>query len=477
METPLPALEVTVPLETEVVRAHRSLVTGTTFQEEAGIVVTMDVRRMRWRTVLGLPRGTVVHWSDVRTIDIKELSPVLWPLHYRLTYGDGWYKGRDGVRHGFAVQPHLPHIDLDRQCTTVALRAAVLLAVMAGLGLRSVCWLMKMLFNMEVSKSALDRWVKTCAGHLPDGAGMAKVLAKDLPITECHFDEIFPIGRRPKPCTMVVRDEHGRIFATKMLTERTVEKVSEFLTEVKSWGIDLKVFYIDGCEAYRAAIPLVYPNAVIQYDNFHVIQNIFRKLWKTVVARRKDIKARGEEAETPAYSVKLLGLAQRIWEGRWLFFKRDDNLSKEERTEMLSLLEADTVLDRVRGFVLGIWGVFENGQTAEDARRKLTAMWFRPEVIEGSAFYKALAFVEGRFDDMVAFMRHPGVQRNSLAETGIRCLRRLERGHDGFRGEQGMDCYVRLYQAIKYCRWTVHRTDDGLGLLPDISPSAAGPPT
>jgi transposase-like protein len=451
-------------LETEVLFHHGKLVTGVHSDGSGGSLVEMDVRRAPWRKILRLPRGTQVHWADVRTLDIRELSAIRSKIRYRLTYGDGWYVGESGERRYFALQKHLTGIDLARECTTVALRASVLLAVMGGVGLRCVCWLMGMLFHFELSKSSLDRWVKECAAQLPDAAGMAKRLHADKAITEANFDEIFAIGQRPKRCTVVLRDEHGRIFAAKEMEERTDEAVKVFLTELKSWGIAPRVFYVDGCEAYRNAIREVFPNAAIQYDYFHVIQNIWKKLWKAVVARRKELKARGESVETPAYSKKLLGLAQRIWEHRWLFLKRDKNMTEEERTELLALMEADTTLTKVRGFALAVWALFEKSNDEAAAREALLLLASRPEVLPGSVFQKAVTFLRGRFDDMVAFMIHSRVRRNSLAETGIRCLRRLERGHDGFRGAAGLDCYLRLYQAVKYCGWTVHRQMPGLGL-------------
>ena len=464
-----------VPLKTAVLTSHQRLVTGVLCTDAEGIVVEMDVRRAGWRRLLDLPPRTQIHWADVRTVDIKELSVGQSAIRYRLTYGDGWYVGGDGQRTYFALQPHLQEIDLQRGCTTVAVRASVLMAVMAGIGLRCVCWLMGLLFHFELSKSSLDRWVKECADQLPDAAGMAKHMHADKPITEAHFDEIFAKGQRPKRCTLVLRDEHGRIFAAREVVERDEETVTAFLNEVKTvWGITPRVFYVDGCEAYRNAIQAVFPSAVIQYDYFHVIQCVWKKLWKAVVARRKEIKARGESesVETPADSKKLLALAQRIWERRWLFLKRDENLTDEERTELLALMEADTTLATVRGFAVAVWALFEKSADVPAAREALLLLVNRPEVLPGSAFQKAVTFLQRRFDDMVAFLAHPGVKRNSLAETGIRCLRRLERGHDGFRGAAGLDCYLRIYQALKYCGWTVHRLTSGLG-LPE---STSGPP-
>lgn len=58
---------------------------------------------------------------------------------------------------------------------------------------------------------------------------------------------------------------------------------------------------------------------------------------------------------------------------------------------------------------------------------------------------------------MTAFLRHEGVKRNSLAEPGMRVLRRLGLEHDGFRSEKGRENCLRIYQAVKYLGWSVHQ--------------------
>ena len=466
-----------VPLVTEVLRKHVDLVTGGQFEEE-GLVVSLDVRRRGWRKVLNLGGRQRVHWADVRTIDIRELSSTSYPVWYRLTLGDGWYE-QDGRRVTIPLQPHLPEIDLARQCTQVTLRAAVVLAVLGGMGVRCVCWLMELLFLVKVSKSAVDRWVRECAAALPNAEEMTKRLHQLKPITEAHLDEIFAVGQRPKPCTIVLRDEHGRIFAMRQVEERTTASVKAFLATVRSWGIVPRAFYMDGCEEYRDAVASVFPEAVIQYDLFHVIQNVIKKLWKAVVARRRALKERAGSSTTPSYSARLQELAKRIWENRYLFFKREENLSDEERETLVSLVEQDTLLERTRDFMLRLWSIFDKSETPEAARVKLLELGLQPGVKVGTAFHRAFGFLVGRFDDMIGFLRHPGVvHRNSLAETGIRFLRRLEQGHDGFRSAESLDAYVRIYQAIKYCDWTVHHFSPGIGLPnapPAQAPSLAAP--
>jgi hypothetical protein len=470
-------INVTVPLKTEVIDAHEDLVTKASFDEEReSIVVRMDVRQRGWRKRLKLPKGTQIFWADIRTVDIKELSALLWPIIYRLTYGDGWYRSKNGTRHYFALQPHLAGIDLSRQCTTLALRAGVLLAVMAGVGLRTVCWLMQELFHVEVSKSSLDRWIRECAGQLPDAAEMAKILNRDKPITEGHFDEIFPKGQRPKRCTLVLRDEYGRIIAAREVEERDEATVTAFLREVKAWGLELKAFYVDGCEAYRNAIKAVFPDAAIQYDYFHIIQSIWKKLRRAFVSHRKEIKQRGEKVDTPWYKSRLEALAQRLWEKRGLVFKNPDNMTEDEDQELVALMEEDRFVDTLRCFMLRVWGIFRDSEGELGARQRLGHLKQHQQVTKDpdSAFAKSVAFLEDRFEDMIAFLRYPRVKRHSLAETGMRCLRRLERGHDGFRGADGLDRYLRIYQAVKYCGWSVHRSTPGLGLPPI---AATGPPS
>lgn len=471
-------INVTIPLNTEIIREHGNLVTGTKFVEREGIFIDMDVRRARWREILCLPHRTKLHWADVRTVQIQELSSLFTKITYRLTYGDGWYVGKEGKRQYFPLQPHLRGIDLVRQCTTSTLRAAVLLAVMAGIGLRGVCWLMGLLFHVDISKSSLDRWVKECAAQLPDAAGMVGELVALKPITEAHFDEIFPLGQHPKKCTLVLRDEHGRIFAAEEVEERDEATVTAFLRKVKSWGLDLRVFYVDGYEVYRKVIRAVYPEAVIQYDFFHVIQTIFKKLRKAFVAHRRGLKNRSEEVKTPWYRAKLEALAKKLWDNRGLIFKNPDNITDEENERLCALLEEDRFVEKLRYFMGRVWGIFRDSKSKLGAQQRLGHLKQLEVVTENSksAFAKSVVFLEDRFEDMIAFLSHPGVKRNSLAETGMRCLRRLERGHDGFRGAAGLDCYLRIYQAVKYCGWTVYSGAPGLGLS-SASSIATGPPS
>ena len=456
-------ITVEIPVETEVLDLNEDLFKKAVLEKDKGVVIYLDARERDWFTSLGLPKGSRVRFVRPTTVDIKELSSFMCPITYRVTIAEAYWLDGKGNRHDFGLGEHLGGIDLKRGVTTVTLRAAVLLAVLACVGLRSVVWLMKELFHVELSKSALNRWIGEAAAHLPDAEGMAKRLMADKPVTEAHMDEIFPKGWK-KGCVMVVKDEHGRILATEEVEERTKVNVVAFLERLKSWGLSFRAFYVDGCKAYKEAIPVVFPEAAIQYDYFHIIQNIFRHLWRATVSHRKAIKAEAKETNDGELRLWLEKLAKRLWTNRGLLFKNDERMTVEERRTLRKLMGDDLDVNTLRLFISKVWGIFRDSKGERGARQRLAKLKARPEVEEDNAFGKVVKFLDSRFEDMTAFLRSDGVKRNSLAESGIRCLRRLERGHDGFRGTTGRDNYLRLYQAIRYCGWSVHRGDGSLEL-------------
>ena len=151
-------------------------------------------------------------------------------------------------------------------------------------------------------------------------------------------------------------------------------------------------------------------------------------------------------------------MATTLWENRYLLFKADERLSDEEREQLTQILEADEKVGTLRAFLGGVWHIFEDSQDQQEARTALEALKQQPvDRTHRAPFDKVVAFLEKHFDWMTAFLRHEKVKRNSLAETGMRTLRRLEGEHDGFRSEKGRDHMIRIYQAVQYLGWSVHR--------------------
>jgi hypothetical protein len=189
-------------------------------------------------------------------------------------------------------------IDARRAACEVLIRAAVLWVVVAGIGYRRAAWLLEQLFHVETSKSTLCRWVEEVADSLPSRDEMIVALNQKQPVSEAHFDELFPRGS--PGCVRVLQDEHSRILASEEVDKRDEETVKPFLRHMKALGQELKAFYIDGCLAYYNAIRSVFgPSVAILYDYFHILQNAWWHLWKWIVARRRQIKSNSQHSTTP----------------------------------------------------------------------------------------------------------------------------------------------------------------------------------
>lgn len=260
----------------------------------------------------------------------------------------------------------------------------------------------------------------------------------------------------PQRCLVVLKDEHGRIIATQEVAHRDEEHVKPFLERMKRLGLDLMAFYIDHWQAYANAIKAVYPQAHIQFDYFHILQNIWRKVWDEFRAHRRDLKERGEAAETKWYSEKLKRLAAELWKNRYIFFKSDENLTAKEKETMQEVLRTQPEMSFLRGFLHKVWAIFEGPTTEVEAQAKLAELKQYAAHHEKDGYTKSISFLDDNFKNMTTFLRVPGVQRNSLAETGMRVLRRLERNHDGFRSEKGRQNAIKIYQAVTYLGWSIH---------------------
>lgn len=420
--------------------------------EDHKIIIEFDTRKRDYHKLFQLKRGVQIRWINERNFDVQELSGFAWPIIYRVTTADGYYLNEQGQRVYFT--PEVAGLSPQRKVSDVVLRLGVFLCIIAGLGARQASWLMQVLFQVTVSKSALDRWVDEVGASLPSEDELIKLLHQEKPITQGHFDELFPLGTAA--CLLVLKDEHGRIVAAQEVEKRDEAHVKPFLERLKRLGLELQAFYIDHWQAYANAIQAVYPQAQIQFDYFHILQNIWRKVWAEFRAQRRALKERGEAAQTKYYAEKLKRLAAELWQNRYTFFKSEENLTAKEQELLQEVLRTQPKLSFLRGFLHKVWAIFEGPTTEAEAQAKLAELKQYAAHHENDGYTKSITFLADNFKNMTTFLRVPGVQRNSLAESGMRVLRRLERNHDGFRSEKGRQNAIKIYQAVTYLGWSIH---------------------
>jgi len=180
--------------------------------------------------------------------------------------------------------------------------------------------------------------------------------------------------------------------------------------------------------------------------------------WKWSVAHRRELKKRSDKVTTAWYKKKLETLAVELWDNRYLLFKAEKRMTDDEKERLQKIVTADQKVGNLRIFLGGIWHIFEDSQDENDARCALEKLKTLPtDSKKPKSFQKVIKFIGNNFDWMTAFLSHEGVKRNSLSETSMRTLRRLEIEPDGFRSENGRENFLRLYQAIKYLGWNVYQ--------------------
>ncbi len=247
---------VTVPISTEVIELNLDCAFSTAY-EDGVLMIRVDTRCQNVHQRLGLSTKTRLPWGKDTSFEAQELSAMAWPIRYRVLTRDGYYL-KEGERVHFTTWAN--GLDARRSASEVLMRAAVLLFVVAGIGYRRVSWVLAQLFLVQVSKSALHRWVEAIAPSLPSADEILKALNEHLPIREGPLDELFPRGS--KAWVLVLKDEHGRLLAAEEVKKREEENVKPFLERFKKLGLRFDAFYIEGCKAYYNAIRSVFGAAV-----------------------------------------------------------------------------------------------------------------------------------------------------------------------------------------------------------------------
>ena len=154
-----------VPVTTEVMNQNEDLHPGGKAEDQK-LIIEIDMRKRNHHDLLGLKRKTKIGWINERCFEVQELSAFAWPIRYRVTTADGYYHNEQGDKVYFT--PEIAGLSTKRKVSDVVVRLGVYLSIIAGQGARAAAMLMKVLFQVEVSKSAIDRWIDEIAETPPE---------------------------------------------------------------------------------------------------------------------------------------------------------------------------------------------------------------------------------------------------------------------------------------------------------------------
>jgi len=238
----------------------------------------------------------------------------------------------------------LPGVRADLCVTDEVVEKALYFNVDRNLSLPVTAAMLNELYQVQTSDSALERWKTAEAEQLPSVGQLIQRLNAKKKITVLHLDEYKATGT--DSWELAIRDEHGRLIFSVRLKRRDTRQIQAILRWFRMLGLDIHTVYVDLWAAYKPALHAVYPHAHIQYDYFHIIQNIHRHLYKALTAYRKAFKAASSE---PAQAEVRKALHKKLWDNRYVLFTNEENLSPEQQKILDELLQehADTIVEYI----------------------------------------------------------------------------------------------------------------------------------
>jgi len=425
------------PIETAVTKANK--VIG--FRYEGSVLVISVEPQLEEKYDVSDSEESVAPTALRRhTFRVQELGLPWLKVEYEVTHFTCYYVNRYNHNSSFTIG--VVGIDSKLKISQAVLSTAMQMLVVQHLPLEVVQDLLLQNHRVQTSLSALDRWKEREASKLPEQGEILRQMQKKEPSRELHVDEYKSNGT----WSAVFRDEHDRILLVRKMKKRTEEKFAAIFRYFRMLGLRIRVVYVDFWKAYPGAIRRIFPHAILQYDYFHVIQNIFRHLYRALVAYRKQFKAQKVEDQ-----VLHDHLAKKLWKNRYKLLKNREHLTEEEQQVVDELLaeHQDTILEKIVLFKDKVREIF-NTKSAYYANMARLELTFKGWEKIATCFRKCIDFLNRHFKHMISYLHHTGVQRNSLQETTIRIIKRLEHAKCGFRSEKGLKNHWRLYQGMVY---------------------------
>lgn len=379
---------------------------------------------------------------DVRTIAYKQIAVL------RIIYGE--YESRCECCKSFRTHPDdiLPKAKYDNK-----VRDAVLEGILEDqLNVEAVRRRMQRDFLLDLSTGFVYDCLHDAARQLDMAEHRRQVLERFsgvLCVDELHLGKFTlllatdPIGDFP--------------VAFALVSTNDKEHMRRFLGNLQRNGLKPKVVVTDGSTLYPALLAEIWPKAEHQLCVFHVMQDLNKLILDAVRRLRTKLgrqggKGRRRKRGRPTQAQKR-GRSKRgpsfrekskfVFKHRHLIVKRRENLSKQEKKHLTTMLKYEPALRSLRKFADKLYLLFEPEQSEHQA-------WCRWRALQSSAEFKAIAELaqalasleEKKFPKMIAFLRGPA-RRRRLVRTNNhveRCNRKL-----------------RYWEKVRY-KWRRRRT-------------------
>ncbi|MDI6840548.1 MAG: transposase [bacterium] len=295
-------------------------------------------------------------------------------------------------------------------------------------------------FNTTGSQSSIYRWKRKEANKYDIKDIIARLEFSGI----LTLDEYMP--KRADNYALVA----GDAIKQRILYMETVSgffgrgAVKSFLEKLVSFSIIPWAVVFDLWAAFPKQIRKVWPNIIIQYDYFHIMQWIHKYLKNALLQFRKELKRQGYE-----------DMRSEIWEHKWRLLKNMDKWTPRDHEIIEELIQtyAGTIVEKVLIFKEQLHNIFDFSSTKEEAYVKRNAL-FREKWWQNSwHLWKAMEFLmSDKFQYMVTYLEDHRIPRSGNLENLNSILRQIKGARFGFKTDKGRLDHLKLYQISKYLK-------------------------
>ena len=296
--------------------------------------------------------------------------------------------------------------------------------------------------NTTASRSALDRWKQRVAERYELAAiiprlGFSGALCLDeyLPRRSRRYEQLAGDAIRKRLLYLEPVPE-GR-FQVRGVTE-------DFCRQLDGWGVHPYCVLFDLLTTFPKVVRKVWPQALLQFDYFHVMQWLWHFLRNALVQYRKSLQGAQWEAHR-----------SELWEMRWRLLMRMDHWGPKDHQRLPEMMAvyAGTIVEQVLLFKEQLWDIFDVSETQQEAYAKRDALaqeaWWR----NSWHLTKAVQFLlSPKFELMTTYLKHKEVPRCGHSETLINVWRQMEAVRRGFKSDQARLNHLKLFQITHYLK-------------------------
>lgn len=298
------------------------------------------------------------------------------------------------------------------------------------------------LAHVHIPRSTLHDWKQSAAGESTHEEILKRIQFSGV----LCVDEYRPL--RSKVFDLFASDRKtGRILYLNETEDRYAisgDTAEQFFRELQGFSLIPKAIIADMSAGIHKGALTVFPNALLQYDYFHVIKAVHEKLRSEIRYYWWTLKQAKQNDD-----------AALVWDAQWSLLKNQENwtITDEAYWKAIYLRCPGTLIAWLPAFKQELRDIFDESKTIAEAysRRDQWIAHWQSLMATSKHLKKIFALMQSNlFPYMITYLDYSWLPRTTNAETLIRTYRKMEKARYGFGSIQGRQNHLKLFQLKNY---------------------------